>query len=280
MVEKIKEKSSLIKNYFKIKVINKILIKLKLREKHDYLISEKKIELENKIRKISNYLVLYGSYKNTFLSCKNNWNISDNCSKLLGLYEKQIQENSVNLKKKYALKYVVNFGASDGFHILGLIKNNFFDEGLAFEIDDISREYLVENIEKNNLSSRIKTFSNANFSDVFKILSDDKLKKTLFLIDIEGQEFDLFNDENLGKLNNSFFIIENHEFFIKDKNKIKKFRSLIENYFKVNLINNSSRDPFKIELLNNFNDDEKWLMMSESRPQTMNWLLLKPKKIL
>ena len=43
-------------------------------------------------------------------------------------------------------------------------------------------------------------------------------------------------------------------------------KTLIENYFKVNVINNSSRNPFEIELLNNFNDDEKWLMMSESRP--------------
>ena len=68
----------------------------------------------------------------------------------------------------------------------------------------------------------------------------------------------------------------------KLKQKISKIsmKTLIENYFKVNVINNSSRNPFEIELLNNFNDDEKWLMMSESRPQTMSWLLLKPKKTL
>ena len=55
---------------------------------------------------------------------------------------------------------------------------------------------------------------------------------------------------------------------LKQKQKISKIsmKTLIENYFKVNVINNSSRNPFKIELLNNFNDDEKWLMMSESRP--------------
>ena len=69
---------------------------------------------------------------------------------------------------------------------------------------------------------------------------------------------------------------------LKQKQKISKIsmKTLIENYFKVNVINNSSRNPFEIELLNNFNDDEKWLMMSESRPQTMSWLLLKPKKTL
>ena len=55
---------------------------------------------------------------------------------------------------------------------------------------------------------------------------------------------------------------------LKQKQKISKIsmKTLIENYFKVNVINNSSRNPFEIELLNNFNDDEKWLMMSESRP--------------
>ena len=33
----------------------------------------------------------------------------------------------------------------------------------------------------------------------------------------------------------------------------------------------------KIDILNNFSDDEKFLMMSESRPNTYRWLYLSPK---
>jgi hypothetical protein len=52
---------------------------------------------------------------------------------------------------------------------------------------------------------------------------------------------------------------------------------LIKNNFKLEIIRNLGRNPFKLSLLEEFSDDERWLMMSETRPNEMIWLGLTPK---
>ena len=66
---------------------------------------------------------------------------------------------------------------------------------------------------------------------------------------------------------------------IKNKELIEKFWSEIKNFFDYELIYQSSRNPFSIDFLKEFSEDEKWIMMSEMRPQNMNWIFLKPKII-
>lgn len=279
MFKKINKYKEIYKIYGSKGLLKELLIKLKLREKFDPTLKEKKIELEYKIRKLSKNFIINGNYSNTYLSGKSCWQIFDNCSKYLGLYEEQIQNKIIMEQKKNNLKFLVNFGASDGYHMLGLLKNSFFERGLAFEINATEKLYLEDNIKKNNLESKIKTFSKANFEDVFKNIELENLKKTLFLIDIEGSEFELFNKRTTKILSNSFFIIENHDFMIKNKKYIEEFWSNIKNFFNYELIYQSSRNPFSINFLNQFSEDEKWIMMSEMRPQNMSWIFLKPKII-
>jgi len=279
MFKKIKKYKEIYKVFGYKGLLRELLIKLKLREKFDLTIKEKKIELEYKIRKLSKNFITKGNYSNTYLSGKSCWQIFDNCSKYLGLYEEQVQNKIIKEQKKNNLKFLVNFGASDGYHIIGLIKNSFFERGLAFEVNATEKLYLEDNIKKNNLESKIKTFSKANFEDVLENIELEDLKKTLFLIDIEGSEFELFNERTIKIFSNSFFIIENHDFMIKNKKLIEKFWSNIKNFFDYELIHQSSRNPFSIDFLKEFSEDEKWIMMSEMRPQNMNWIFLKPKII-
>ena len=258
-------------------IINKFLRKLRLIEKHDYFLGEKLDKLENEIMKISNNLVLNGHYKDTYLSCKTNWKSRDNCSKLLGIYESQVQDKIIQEQKKNNLINIVNFGAADGYHILGLIKKGYFENGYAFEIDKITKNYLEENINKNNLDGKIKTFFEANFDIIFKNISDNDLKKTLFLIDIEGQEFELLNENILKRLMHSYLLIENHDFIQPNKNLTNIFQQNIKRFFNIEIIEYSSKNPFQINLLKNFSEIDKWLMMNEGRPQTMHWIYLTPK---
>ena len=258
-------------------IINKFLRKLRLIEKHDYFLGEKLDKLENEIMKISNNLVLNGHYKDTYLSCKTNWKSRDNCSKLLGIYESQVQDKIIQEQKKNNLINIVNFGAADGYHILGLIKKGYFENGYAFEIDKITKNYLEENINKNNLDGKIKTFFEANFDIIFKNISDNDLKKTLFLIDIEGQEFELLNESILKRLMHSYLLIENHDFIQSNKNLTNIFQQNIKRFFNIEIIEYSSKNPFQINLLKNFSEIDKWLMMNEGRPQTMHWIYLTPK---
>ncbi len=118
-----------------------------------------------------------------------------------------------------------------------------------------------------------------NSYKVFKIIKKNDLKKSLFLIDIEGGEFELFNNKNIKTLKQSFFLIEIHE-FSKAKKQIKNnFFNLLKKNFQVEIIKNSERNPFNFKFLSDLNDDERWLIMSEGRPSEMEWLFCYPKKI-
>ena len=174
------------------------------------------------------------------------------------------------------MRNFVNFGASDGYHVLGLLKNKIFNNALAFEINPISRKALEENVKSNYLVSKVKIFNEANFEIVQKNLNDEELKKTLFLIDIEGEEYNLFKKINLEKFKSSFFIIEDHSFMIKNEYK-KKFFTLINSKYVVKKITTSSRNPFKFDFLKKLGDDERWLLASEGRTESMSWLVLYPK---
>ena len=278
MIKKKIEKYKKIYKLFGYKgVIYKFLRKLKLIEKNDYFISERKKFIDNKIINISQKKVLYGPYKGTFFSTLTNWSSDDISSKLLGQYESQIQEKILIEQKKYNLKNFVNFGAAEGFHIISLIKNNYFKKGFAFEIDKKSKYYLDQNIVANNLSNKIFSYFEANFDIVFKDLTESEFNKTLFLIDIEGEEFNILNENILKKLKQSFLIIEYHDFLFKNKQLIRQFEELIKKNFNLEYIYNSGRNPHSLDILDKFSDDDKWLIMSECRPQTHKWIYLSPK---
>jgi hypothetical protein len=242
-------------------------------------IDKKKNSLGLEISKYSKQKILYGPYKGTKIINTIGWSNVDFASKYLGVYESHIQEKIIYLSKKYRLKYFIDLGAAEGYHAVSLIKKNYFLKAIAFEIDESSRILLKKNSQLNKLSNKIEIFGDANFISIKKNLPSKLIKNSLFLVDIEGNEFSLFNNEFCKYFSKSFFIIEDHNFNIVSKKKIKMFYQMIKKYFKVEIIKDCSKDPLKYKILDRFSDDEKYLMMSEGRPETMSWIILYPKTI-
>jgi len=240
-----------------------------------------KIYLVKKIKKISNNRIMYGLYKNVYFNFDSgtHWNYFDISSKLIGFYEAQIQEKIIEIKNKYKLINLINIGAAEGYHVVSLIKNKYFNKGYAFEIDQKGQDTIKKNLIKNNIVDRVKIFGEGDYNSIKNNVDIRELKKTLFLIDIEKGEFKFFNKKNINFFNKSYFIIEYHGNieFNKLNNIEKEFFNLIKNNFKLEVIRNSGRNPFKLPLLKEFSDDERWLMMSETRPSEMIWLALTPK---
>jgi tRNA G37 N-methylase Trm5 len=192
----------------------------------------------------------------------------------------QIQNLIIDLQKKKRLENIINIGAGDGYHIISLVKNNFFKRGIAFEINSENKLILQKNLIINKIKKKVITLSEGKFSTIKEIVLKSKinLNKTLFLIDIEGGEFNLFDLNNIKYFKKSFLIIEDHSMIAKNKFLIiKKFFNLIYKNFDVKIINNMNRDPYTIDKLKDFSDDERWLMMTEARGMQMRWILLSPK---
>jgi hypothetical protein len=243
-------------------------------------IDKKKHILGKKLAKYSKQKIIFGPYSGTKFINSYGWSNIDYSPKYLGTYEKQIQEKIIFLKKKYKLNLFVDCGAAEGYHIISLLRKKIFKKAIAFEIDKISRNILRKNATANNVSKKISIYSDANFNSLKINLKKEDLNKILFLFDIEGNEFNLFDVEFCRYFSKSFFIIEDHNFNILKKDKINLFYKNIYKFFKVEIIRDESKNPFDYTILDNFTEDEKYLMMSEGRPKTMNWILLYPKKIL
>ena len=241
-------------------------------------IDKKKYILGREISKISNSKILYGPYSGTKILFSYGWSNIDFCPKYLGSYEFHIQNKIISFTKKKKFDYFIDLGAAEGFHIISLLKKKFFKKGLAFETSKKSREILKKNAQINKISDRIKVFGDANFSSLTSALKNFNHRKLLFLVDIEGQEYDLFNDNFCKKFSKGTFIIEDHPFNVNNKKKVKNFIKNIKKHYKIEILKDISKNPLNLSILDKYTDDEKYLMMSEGRPQTMRWLILQPKK--
>ncbi len=235
--------------------------------------------LNQKILETSDSKIISGPYKGTYLINRSHWSKFDYGSKLLGFYEEQIQDLIVDIQKKNNLKLFLNIGCGDGYHALGLVKNKFFDKSICYDISSEARNILEINIKKNKLYDKFLIRKKANINEIKKDLETNKIQEILFLIDIEGAEFTLFQDEDLDFLKKSFIIIEDHNFLIKENKLKENFYSSINKYFNVKLIENGPRNPFKIQndFFDQLNDDSRYLLLSEGRSQKMRWIFLSPK---
>ncbi len=259
-----------------IELINRILNKLKIGFKFKTQIDRKKDFFLNKVITLSNSKVMAGPYKGTEFMVKSHWGSYDMSSKLIGSYERHVQDKIIEIKNQKEFETIINIGAGEGYHIISLIKNNHFNHGIAFEIDGESQKLFKNNLTLNNIEKKINLYGEANLESI-KNISIENYKKTLFLIDIEGEEFNLLNEDFFKYFKESYFIVELHDFMIKDHIKIKRFHDIVNNYFNTELIKNNSINLFEIEELNLVSDNVRMLGLSENRPTKMNWLFMEPK---
>ena len=241
-------------------------------------IDKKKNILGKEISKISNNKILYGPYSGTKILSSYGWSNIDFCPKYLGSYEFQVQKKIIDLNKKKKFDYFIDLGAAEGYHIISLLKKKHFKQGLAFEINKKSREILKKNTQINKINKRIRIYRDANLSSLKNALRNFNHRKLLFLVDIEGQEYDLFDKDFCKIFSKGTFIIEEHPFNISNKKKIKNFNQNIKKYYNVEILKDTPKNPFNFNILEKYSDDEKYLMMSEGRPESMKWLILQPKK--
>lgn len=239
-------------------------------------IQKNKITLNNHLFNLLNNKIFLGPYKNTKIINDFNEKYIIRSQQLLGSYEINVQNYSTYLQKKYKLKNIVNFGSDNGYHPLGLIKNSYFNRAICFERDKLSQKGLIKNFKINNISKKMQYYSEADFNKVFNLLNENELKKTLFIIDIEGDEYNLINSNIISKINNSCLIIENHDFAIKNKKKVKTVKNLLKKNFKLSLIEieypRIENYIYKI----NLKKDELILSLFEDR-KNMNWIICEPK---
>ena len=262
--------------------INVLLSKLGFKYRLENQLKKLIIWHGKNIEKISKNKIINGNYKDVKIKLNKKWSNEDVASKYLGLYELEVQECIINLQKNKKLrkKFLVNLGAGEGYHPIGLLKKKFFDSAILYEVDDNGKNLIKSNSKINKVSKKIKVSGEAKIDFLndhnFKNL---KLKDCFFLLDIEGDEFKLLNDKNIEKLKKSNLLIELHPMYeingkrLDPETLIKKLKK----FFKINILTTTNRDLSNFRFLDSIHENEKWLLVNEGRPERMEWLMCIPK---
>ena len=238
-------------------------------------IQRAKNKVLNKIILEHGHKVAYGTFKGMKLSKNTYWSKNDIITHILGVYEKHVLKKIIEFSKKGNYPFI-DIGAADGYFAIGMAFSETFKKIYAFEIDEEGRRSLNRNIENNLCKDKVVVDIEANFETLKEIV--DKNKSAVILIDIEGSEFDLLDDNLLQLLSNCYIVCELHPTL--SANGFEKQNILINNakaFFDVSIIQRESYSPNKFSELNEFTDEERLIAFGEGRENNMNWLILEPK---
>ena len=253
-----------------LEVLSKITLK-KLELRIDKVVEKKRIILSSKISKIYNNTVQQGPFKGMIINEDQFWGQGDRSSKILGLYEKEIQDLIVSIQKDKNYSTFVDIGGADGFFAIGSLVNNLFEKCEVFEISKRGRNSIQKNSKKNNVYDSIKIHDKASKRSLIKI---DNINNSLILCDIEGGEYELFDEKLINGIHPSDIIIEIH----KDKeNSLVNFEKRFTKSYSLTKITQEPRSLKNFKELENINDNNRALITSEGRSYVQEWWHLSPK---
>jgi hypothetical protein len=246
-------------------------------------ISPEKIQVEvsKSVNDIFGGVVAYGPFKGLRLKNENWINDPDRnyrAAILLGLFEQEILETLKSIPSTH--KTFINVGAGHGLYSIGVLIHNTFDISHSYEVLEQRQKYIESNARLNKVHDRVRIHGAAT-RDSFEELRknhDVDLSKCVILCDIEGGEFDLFDEKTFVTLKGSIIIIELHEFFVADgEARVRDLKRAASTCFRITELTTGARDLSQFPEIKMMSDTERWLIVSELRPRLMTWLRLDPK---
>ena len=217
--------------------------------------------------KITGRNVLNGPFAGISLYEKESWAEGNLAAKILGCYEMELVPA---IEKAIAKKpeIVINIGAGDGYYSLGLAKRLPDSLVYAFDINTEAQEICIISAVENDLLGQITIAGECTNQKLIELASTGK--KTLIVMDCEGAEINLLNQETVASLRNCDIIVECHDF--GNPQITPTLLANMAGRFTTETITQTGRNPMGFPFLNSFSDLDRWLMVCEFRPEAMHWL--------
>ncbi|KZL05372.1 hypothetical protein PsAD2_04297 [Pseudovibrio axinellae] len=251
-----------------------------------------KLKLLNLLGERSNYRVLQGPFSGLRLLRKQYWGGTDLTSKILGSYEKEVQEELVGFSKA-GKKVLVNIGAADGYFAIGVLYSQLFERAVIYERAEGARENLLQGMELNSVKQNQFVLHGDATSDTLRHIGETAEidpSHFLFLIDIEGGEYELIDRDFIAQFGAASLIVEIHTRSVMDKNdpdfdavgidlgkKYDEFEKLVIKHWKLKKIYRQNfRFTNLLPELKDFSDDERLLLLSENRSSCGEWWVMTP----
>ena len=222
-----------------------------------------------------NYTVAHGAFKGMKLNKKLWWSKNDRITQTLGIYEEHILKKITHFAKS-GTSTLIDVGAADGYFAVGMAYSNICQKVYAFEIEKEGRDRLLENANANKCNNKIKVFGKADVESISKIIKGED--KVIVLIDIEGGEYELFNEDMLTVLRGNYVICELHPWMVDGGDSLQiKLLSKASEQFNVELIKRDTYRPNMFSEFDNLSDEERLIAVGEGREKNMQWMVLTPK---
>lgn len=230
-------------------------------------------QCSERIAKFHCNTIKYGLMKGMRLSASG-WNTQDKGAMILGLYEKEVSDTLATIDYQYNV--LVDLGAADGIYGVGLLVNNRFEESYCFEASNINQELLISNASENGISEKVHVFGKAD-RNFHSLIPSDARKRAVVIVDIEGAEFDILSTDVFVAFSHSVFIIELHHWFFKDpSHQLNGLMKSAASTHSATFIRTGARDLSPFEELTDWSDNERWLLCSEGRARSMEWVRFDP----
>jgi hypothetical protein len=195
---------------------------------------------------------------------------------ILGLYEQEVLENLVRAPAHF--RVFVDVGAADGYYAVGLLHNGRVDRSVAFESMPECRAAIARLAAKNNVSDKIAILGTV--SDHFDdILRTHKINshETMFLIDIEGTEFQILTERVFAFLKGSLIVVETHAHIYADPNaEMERLIKTASATHRATTWFPGPRNPWTLRELDDFPEIDRWILCSEGRYEVQQWIRFDP----
>jgi len=199
------------------------------------------------------------------------------CPKLVGTYEKEIQEKIQELLKK-DFDAFIDIGSAEGYYSIGFAKYGKSKRIYSYECSEEARKLQQELAEKNEVKSKLRLFGSCNCEGLRTVLQEND--SNFILCDVEGFEYALLDIEKIPELASVTMIIEchHHVWDEMESKLIERFsKTHCYNSFKANMDGDPNDYPFRNFYYNILPMKYKNYPILDQRAPETTWLYLVPR---
>jgi len=234
--------------------------------------NKRRLEILPYISHVTQNKVQTGPFKGMTILPKASWGDGDTGSKWLGVYEDELHDSIEDAIKRQP-DCLLNIGCAEGYYIVGLGGRLPGVKGIAVDISPSAVAITAENASANGIDN-VETVNQEVDTDWLQ-QQCSTYKSPFLVVDCEGAEQQLLDPVKVPALAHASILVESHDCVIAGLTDVLVNRFSTTHDVKV--IEQKYKDPYQFHFLKPLSDCDKWALVHEGRPSSMNWLYMVPK---
>lgn len=197
---------------------------------------------------------------------------ADLAAKLLGAYEQELWE-PIERAVRAKPDVIVNVGCAEGYYAVGLARACPWAEVHAIDVDPRARRICGEASRAAGVGERVRVTDRVSPRELAR--SARAARRALLVLDCEGAERELLLGDAPEAFRSATLIVECHDFL--DRSLSDDLARGFSPTHGVQRVEQGARNPHLHPALRSWPEHDKWIVLSEGRPETMHWLVLEPR---